>query len=173
MKYGRIVVACVRSHPIITASEAATMRKKYIVELRAEDRQRCLELIRAGTAHARTVMHARVLLKADSGPAGPGWTDAAIAEAVEVSSVTVANVRQRFASEGLEATLEHYRGPNREYPCKLDGRQEAYLLALAHSAPPEGHKQWSLRLLADKMVELEYVDSLSYMTVSRTLKKGR
>ena len=131
LEYGKTAVACVRSRPIITASEAATMRKKYIVELRAQDRQRCLELICAGTAHTRTVMHARVLLKADSGPEGPGWTDAAIAEAVEVSTVTVAKVRQRFASEGMELTLEHYRGPNREYPCKLDGRQEAYLLALA------------------------------------------
>ncbi len=149
------------------------MRKKYIVELSADDRQRCLDLIRAGTAHTRTVMHARVLLKSDSGPDGPGWTDAAIAEAVEVSPTTVAKIRQRFVSEGLDATLEHYRGPNREYPRKLDGRQEAYLLALAHSTPPEGHSQWSLRLLADKMVELEYVDSLSHMTVSRTLKKGR
>ena len=125
-----------------------------------------------GTAHARTLMHARVLLKADGGPEGPGWKDAAIAEAVDVSTVTVAKIRQRFATEGLEATLSHYRGPNREYPHKLDGRQEAHLLALAHSAPPEGHKRWSLRLLADKMVELEYVDSLSPMTVSRTLKGG-
>jgi transposase len=117
-------------------------------------------------------MHARVLLKADSGPEGPGWTDAAIAEAVDVSTVTVAKLRQRFATEGLRATLKHYRGPNREYARKLDGRQEAHLLALAHSPPPEGRKRWSLRLLADKMVELEHVDSLSPMTVSRTLKGG-
>jgi transposase len=118
-------------------------------------------------------MHARVLLKTDGGPKGPGWLDGAIAEAVDVSTVTVANIRQRFVSEGLERTLSHYRGPNREYRHKLDGRQEAYLLALAHSAPPEGRKQWSLRLLAEQMVELEYVDSLSAMTVSRTLKRGR
>ena len=148
------------------------MRKKYIVQLSPEDRERCTDLVRSGTAPARTLMHARVLLKADSGPEGPGWTDAAIAEAVEVSSVTVAKIRQRFVSEGLEATLDHYRGPNREYPHKLDGRQEAQLLALAHSKPPEGRTQWSLRLLAGKMVELEYVDSLSAMTVSRTLKRG-
>ena len=148
------------------------MRKKYIVQLSPEDRERCTDLVRSGTASARTWMHARVLLKADSGPEGPGWTDAAIAEAVEVSTVTVAKIRQRFVSEGLEATLNHYRGPNREYPHKLDGRQEAQLLALAHSKPPEGRTQWSLRLLAGKMVELEYVDSLSAMTVSRTLKRG-
>ncbi len=149
------------------------MRKRYLVRLSPEDRQRCLDLISSGTAHTRTVMHARVLLKADSGPEGPGWTDAAIAEAVEVSPVTVATLRQRFVHEGLEATLEHYRGPQREYPRKLDGRQEAHLLALAHSAPPQGRKRWSLRLLADKMVELEHVDRLSHMTVARTLKKGR
>ena len=148
------------------------MRKKYIVQLSPQDRQRCMDLVQSGTAHARTLMHARILLKADSGPQGPGWTDAAIAEAVEVSTVTVAKIRQRLVSEGLEATLNHYRGPNREYPHKLDGRQEAHLLALAHSAPPQGRKRWSLRLLADKMVELEYVDSLSPMTVSRTLKRG-
>ena len=148
------------------------MRKKYIVQLSPEDRERCTDLVRSGRASARTLMHARVLLKADSGPEGPGWTDAAIAEAMEVSTVTVAKIRQRFVSEGLEATLNHYRGPNREYRHKLDGRQEAQLLALAHSAPPEGHTQWSLRLLAAKMVELEYVDSLSAMTVSRTLKRG-
>ena len=149
------------------------MRKKYVVQLSAEDRQRCMDLVRSGTTHTRRLMHARVLLKADSGSQGPGWTDAAIAQAVEVSAVTVAKIRQRFVTEGLEETLKHYRGPNREYPHKLDGRQEAHLLALAHSAPPEGHTRWSLRLLADKMVELEYVDSLSAMTVCRTLKRGR
>jgi transposase len=148
------------------------MRKKYRVQLSPKDRERCTDLVGSGTARARTVMHARVLLKADNGPGGPGWTDAAIAEAVEVSTVTIAKVRQRFATEGLEATLSHYRGPHREYPHKLDGRQEAYLLALARSAPPEGRLEWSLRLLAGKMVELKYVDSVSPMTVSRTLKRG-
>jgi len=148
------------------------MRKKYVVQLSPEERERCAELVRSGAAPARTVTHARVLLKADSGPEGPGWTDAAIAEAMEVSTITVGKVRQRFVTEGLEATLKHYRGPNREYPHKLDGRQEAHLLALARSAPPEGRQQWSLRLLADRMVALEYVDSLSPMTVSRALKRG-
>jgi transposase len=115
-------------------------------------------------------MYARVLLKANSGPEGSGWTDAAIAEAVDVSTVTVAKLRQRFATEGLEATLEHYGGPNRDYARKLDGRQEAHLLALARSAPPEGRRRWSLQLLAGKMVELKHVGSLSPMTVSRTLR---
>jgi len=148
------------------------MNKRYVVELSPQQRERCSELVRSGTAPARTLMHARVLLKTDSGPEGPGWTDAAIAEALEISTQTVAQVRQCFVTEGLEAALSHYRGPNREYPHRLDGRQEAHLLALACSAPPEGRQRWSLRLLADKMVQLEYVDSLSPMTVSRTLKKG-
>ena len=148
------------------------MPRKYVVQLSPDDRERCVELIRSGAAPARTLMHARVLLKADSGAEGPGGTDAVIAEAVEVSTVTVAKIRERFVTEGLEATLSHYRGPNREYPHKLDGRQEAHLLALAHRAPPEGHTRWSLRLLADRMVALEYVDRLSPMTVSRTLKRG-
>ena len=148
------------------------MRKKYVVKLSGEERERCRDVVGSGAARARTVMHARVLLKADSGVEGPGWTDAAIAQAVEVSTVTVAKIRQRFVTEGLEATLSYYRGPNREYGHKLDGRQEAYLLALARSAPLEGHTRWSLRLLADRMVELEHVDSLPPMTVSRTLKGG-
>jgi hypothetical protein len=148
------------------------MYKRYVVELSPEQRARCSELIRSGAAPARTLTHARVLLKTDSGAEGPGWTDAAIAQALEIGTLTVAKIRQRFVTEGLEAALSHYRGPNRQYPHKLDGCQEAHLLALARSAPPEGHQRWSLRLLADKMVQLEYVDRLSPMTVSRTLKRG-
>lgn len=148
------------------------MRNKHVVQLSPQEREGCTELVRSGAARARTLMHARVLLKTDSGPGGPAWTDEAIAQAVEVSTVTVAKIRKRFVAEGLEATLSHYRGPNREYAHKLDGHQEAHLLALANSAPPEGRKRWSLRLLADRMVELEYVDGLSAMTVSRTLKGG-
>ena len=89
------------------------MRKKHIVQLSQEDRDRCTDVVRSGTAPARTLMHARVLLKADIGTGGPGWTDAAIAEAAEVSRVTVATIGRRFATEGLETTLSHYRGPNR------------------------------------------------------------
>ena len=87
--------------------------------------------------------------------------------------MTVARIRKVMVTEGLEAALSHYRGPNREYRCKLDGHQEAHLLALAQSAPPEGHRRWSLRLLADRMVELEHVDTLSYQTVRSVLKRGR
>lgn len=147
------------------------MPKKHVVQLTGEQRQRCMDMVRAGTAPARSIMHAQVLLKADSGPQGPGWTDQAIADAFGVSTVTVAHIRKVMVAEGLEAALDHYRGPRREYRHKLDGHQEAYLMALARSKPPEGHDRWSLRLLAKRMVELGYVESLSYQTVRRVLKK--
>ena len=149
------------------------MLKRYVVELTDEQRRRCQELVSAGRSPARSIRHAQVLLKADAGPAGPGWTDSAIGEALGVTTATVARIRKVMATEGLEAALSHYRGPQREYHCKLDGHQEAHLLALAQSAPPEGHRRWSLRLLADRMVELEYVDALSYQTVRSVLKRGR
>ena len=113
---------------------------------------------------------ARILLKADQSPEGPGWVDEKIAEAVETSQPTVSRVRKQYFEEGLEAALN--RGaPNREYQRKLDGEQEARLVALACSEPPEGQARWSLRLLADKLVELEIVEEVSYQTVRRTLKK--
>jgi len=146
------------------------MRKKYIVELTVDERQQLGEMVRAGKAAARKVTHARILLKADSSRAGPGWTDAAIAQALEVDSTTVERVRQWFVLEGLEAALNRH-APRREYRRKLDGRGEARLVALACSAPPEGRQRWTLRLLADKLVELEVVDSVAHETVRQTLKK--
>ena len=146
------------------------MRKRYIVTLTKAEREQLERLIAAGTAAARKLMRARILLKADQGPAGPGWGDQAIAEALEVSPVTVARVRRQYVEEGLEAALNR-RPPQREYRCKLDGAQEAHLIALACSAPPEGQNRWSLRLLADKLVELEVVEDISYQTVRRVLKK--
>jgi transposase len=145
--------------------------QRYVVRLTDEERAQCRELIRAGTARARSVMHAQVLLKADTRPGGPGWKDGAISAALDVSTVTVGTIRKRMATEGLDAALSHYRPPRREYHSKLDGRQEAHLLALAKTPPPEGHARWSLRLLADRMVQLDYVDTLSYNTVGRLLKK--
>jgi len=146
------------------------MSKRYIVTLTEAERAHLDHLIAAGTAPARKLMHARILLKADQGPGGPGWGDRAIAEAVEVSQPTVARVRRQYVEQGLEAALNR-RPPQREYRRKLDGAQEAHLVALACSAPPEGHGRWSLRLLADKLVELEVVEDISYQTVRRVLKK--
>jgi transposase len=147
------------------------MKKKYPVILNDTERDELKRLIAAGTAPARKLTHARVLLKADQGPEGPGWVDDAVAEAVEVSQPTVCRVRKQYVEEGLEAALNR-RPPNREYHRKLDGKQEARLVALACSEPPEGRARWSLRLLADKLVELEIVEEeVSYQTVRRTLKK--
>lgn len=146
------------------------MKKRHIVMLTQDQRQQLNSLIAAGIAKARTLAHARILLKADQGPQGPGWKDEDIAAALEVSHPTVERVRQRFSQEGLEAAL-HRRPPNRQYQRKLDGHQEAHLIALACGSPPEGKARWSLRLLANRMVELAYVDTLSYETVRRTFKK--
>jgi DNA-binding transcriptional ArsR family regulator len=146
------------------------MKKKYPVILTQTEREQLKNLIAAGTAPARKLTHARILLKADQGSEGPGWVDEQVADAVEVSQPTVSRVRKQYFEEGLEAALKR-RPPNREYHRKLDGEQEARLVALACSEPPEGQARWSLRLLADKMVELEVVDDLSYQTVRRTLKK--
>jgi DNA-binding transcriptional ArsR family regulator len=146
------------------------MKKKYPVILSDTEREQLKSLIAAGTAPARKLTHARILLKADQGSEGPGWVDEQVADAVEMSQPTVSRVRKHYFEEGLEAALSR-RPPNREYHRKLDGKQEARLIALACSEPPEGRARWSLRLLADKMVELDIVDDLSYQTVRRTLKK--
>ena len=146
------------------------MDKKYPVALTDDERRTLKELIAAGTAPARKLTHARILLKADQGPDGPGWVDERIAEAVEVSQPTVARVRKQYVEQGLAAALNR-RAPRRDYPRKLDGAQEARLLALAGSEPPPGQARWSLRLLADKLVELEVIEAVSYQTVGRLLKK--
>src|ERR671937_795269 len=146
------------------------MNKTYHVRLTDTERAQLQELLAVGTAPARKLLHARILLKADEGPAGPGWVDQAIADAVEVSQPTVSRVRKQYVEEGLEAALNR-RSPRRVYHRKLTGEHEARLIALACSPPPSGQARWSLRLLADKLVELEIVDDVSYQTVRRTLKK--
>lgn len=146
------------------------MKKKYPVILSDTQRDELKRLIASGTAPARKLTHARILLKADESVEGDAWVDERVADAVEVSQPTVARVRRQYFEEGLEAALNR-RPPKREYHRKLDGEQEARLVALACSEPPEGQARWSLRLLADKMVELEVVEGISHQTVRRTLKK--
>ena len=148
------------------------MRPRRIVRLTPEERARLTQLISAGEAPARKLAHARILLKADCGPDGPGWTDDQIVEALEVGKVTAWRVRKRYIEEGLDAALTH-RHPKNHRPRRLDGDQEAHLIALACSEPPRGRKRWTLRLLAQHMVELEYTDRISYETVRVTLKKTR
>ena len=146
------------------------MKKKYIVTLLPEERQQLQEMISRGRAAARKLMHARILLKADASEGNPAWEDQAIAESLEVGRATVERVRRQFVEAGLTAALER-RKPRREYPRRLDGAGEAHLLALACSQAPEGYTRWTLRLLAERMVALEYVDHLSYETVRDVLKK--
>lgn len=146
------------------------MKKRYPVTLTDTEREHLKRLTAAGTESARKLTHARILLKADQGPDGPRWVDDAIAEAVEVSQPTVARVRKQYVEEGLEAALNR-RPPTREYVRKLDGAQEAHLIALACGKPPDGADRWTLRLLADKLVELAVIDAVSYQTVRRILKK--
>lgn len=145
------------------------MKKKYIVELTEDERSTLQEVVKKLRGTSQKVKRASILLKADVG--GPGWTDARIAEALDCRTKTVENVRQRFVERGFEVTLN---GEKRETPPTkklLDGEQEAKIIAMRLGTPPAGYRKWTLRLLARKVVELEIVDSVSYQTVRRTLKK--
>jgi len=144
--------------------------KKYIVRLTPDERTQLLQMVRSGKASARALLHARILLKADDSPEAPAWSDEAMSGALEVHATTVARVRQRFVEESLAAALRP-KPTTRRYERKLDGAAEAHLIALACGPAPEGQAQWTLRLLADRLVELQHVSSVSYETVRRTLKK--
>ena len=145
------------------------MRKRYIVRLTDEEREDLTQLVSKGKAAARKLRRARVLLKADAD--GPAWADRRIAEALDVGTRMVENIRRRSVEEGLEAAL------NRKKRCRpprekvLDGEKEAKLIAMCCGKPPEGRARWTLRLLAGNMVELDIVESISYETLRRTLKK--
>lgn len=145
-------------------------KEKCVVRLTKDERAYLRTLIGRGTAPARMLSRARILLKTDQGEGGAAWSDAAISEALEVGLSTVARVRHQYASEGLEATLTR-KAPEREYRRKLDGEQEARLIALACGEPPRGRKRWTLRMLAERLVALEVVDGVSYETVRQTLKQ--
>lgn len=149
-------------------------RKKNPVSLSGDERSALESLIAHGHAPARELTHARILLKADEGEDAPGeaWSDTKIADALEISRSTVLRVRTRFVEEGLEAALVH-RKPKNTKPKKLDGSQEAHLIALACSEPPKGKKRWSVRLLADRFVSVECAqEPISRELVRRTLKNS-
>ena len=146
------------------------MNTKYAVRLTEAERARLRTLIGQGHAAARQLTRARILLKANQGEGGPGWTDAAIAGALDVHPASVARVRREYVTAGLDAALAR-KAPDRRYPRKLDGAQEAHLVALACGAPPAGQGRWTLRLLADALVRLEVVADISHETVRRTLKQ--
>jgi transposase len=143
--------------------------RKVVITLTAEQRAALGRLVRTGTHPAAMVRRAQILLRADAG--GPGaWTDEEIAEHLETSRMTVQRVRQQFAAEGLDATLHRKKPTGRQYR-KLDGRQEAELVALACSEPPAGHARWTMTLLAGRLVELAVVEAIDPATVWRTLQK--
>ena len=145
-------------------------KKKYIVSLTPEERQALEQLTITGKAPAYKVNHARILLKADTNQANGSWTDQVISEALDISCSTIERVRQRFVEMSLEVALQR-KPQQRRKAHRLDGEQEAHLIALACSTPPEGYGRWSLRLLAERMVALEYVETPSHETVRQTLKK--
>ncbi len=149
----------------------AIRNKKYIVRLDQEERESLRKLVRTGKAAARKISRARMLLKADAGTGGPGWTDQRIAETLEVGIRTVENLRCRCVEEGLEAAVADRPRPDRPWQRKLDGVGEARLVALCCSEPPAGRARWTLGLLGDALVALQVTDSISYETVRRTLKK--
>ena len=148
------------------------MTYPYRVALSEEQGAELRGLVGSGTAPARMLTRARILLKADHGEGGPGWSDAAIVGALDVNASTVLRVRRQFVREGLTATLERKR-PDRVYDRALDGEQEARLIAIACAQTPDGADHWSLRLLADELVRLAVVPTISHETVRQTLKKTR
>ena len=145
-------------------------KKKYIVSLTPEERIELEQITTTGKAAAYRMNHARILLKADTNQVEGGWTDAAISAALDISVATIERVRQQFVETSLAAALSRQVQQNRKSRC-LDGEQEAHLIALTCGDPPEGSARWSLRLLADQMVELEYVERVSHETIRQTLKK--
>lgn len=144
--------------------------KKHRVELSEDDRSHLLERLGRGERPAAEQTRVRVLLKVDEGEGGPAWTDARTAEALEVAKGTVAGIRKRFSERGLTGCVQR-KTPEREYQRTFDGEGEARLIRLACSRAPDGRSQWSLRLLADKIVELGVVEKASHETVRQTLKK--
>jgi hypothetical protein len=146
------------------------MKKTALVRLATDERQQLQRLPAVGRAPTRQLTHARILLKADEGPDGPAWPDKRIAEALDGAPITVGRVRQRYAAEGVASALAHHP-PSATRPRRLDGEQEAQLVALACTTPPPGRERWSLRLLADKAVELQIVDTISHETVRQALKQ--
>ena len=145
--------------------------KKFVVELEPAERGRLKELISKGKAPAKVILKARILLKADQGEHGEGWPDEEICDALDSNISMVTRVRSKLVTEGLDAVLTRKKRATPPIQPIFDGEKQAQLTALACSKPPEGHTRWSLRLLADKVVELEIVEKAHFNTVGRALKK--
>ncbi len=145
------------------------MNKKYVVRLSAEERAVCQEIIKKRKGSSQKFRRAQILLQADAD--GPDWADSQIAEAFHCRVQTVENVRKRLVTEGFELALEGKKRQEPPTPCKLDGEAETKLIAMRLGKPPAGYGHWTLQLLADELVALEVVDSISHETVRKTLKK--
>ncbi len=157
--------------PILKNTEKEKMIKKYIVKLIKEDRPALEKLVSVGKISARKITRARILLMTDENNGG-GWPDTQIAKTLNVSIATIERLRKIFVNQGMNKAI-HGNGRRKlsRQSGKLDKEKEAQLIALARSKPPEGHRRWTLRLLAAKMSELHYVDSISHVTISKVLKK--
>ena len=145
--------------------------KKYIVRLSQEERTTLKKLLTSGRGPGRMFTRVRILLKADQSEEGPAWTDEKISEAFDVTVQTIEKIRKQLVEEGFEAVLSRRPYIQKVSRKKIDGDVEAHLIALCCSEPPKGRVRWTLRLLADKVVELGYVDSISYEAIRQTLKK--
>ena len=145
--------------------------EKYIVELTSAEQKELAQLVSKGKAAARKITHARILLQANESQDGPAWTDEQISEAFGIHTNTIHGIRRRFVEHGLQAALERKKQDHPSRKHVVDGDVEAHLIALRCGDPPEGRNQWTLRLLADKLVELEIVPSICHETVRQALKK--
>lgn len=145
------------------------MRKKYVVRLAQEEREQLTQIVRKFKGTSQKVRRAQILLQADAD--GPNWTDRQIAQAYGCRTKTVENVRQHLVERGFEQTLHGIKRSRPPTPKRLDGEQESHVIAMRLSTPPMGYANWSLRLLARKVVELSIVKSISHETIRRTLKK--
>ena len=145
--------------------------KKYIVALDMAERDRLNALISKGKAPAKAILKARILLKADAAEGGPGWLDAEIVKALDTNLMMVMRVRETLVTEGLDAVLTRKKRETPPVPAIFDGEAQAKLTALACSAPPEGHARWTIRLLAEHVVERKIVEAAHFNTVGRALKK--
>lgn len=154
---------------IVAAKEIIV--KKYVVQLSDDEREQLGALIRKGSSPAHRLLKARILLKADVSEAGEGWSDNEIIEALETSASMVYRVRKQLVEEGFESVLSRKARATPAVPRIFDGEKEAKLIALACSEPPKGRARWTLRLLENKVVELNIVDRASDSTIGRTLKK--
>ena len=161
------------SSPVVNSRYGgkAVANKKFVVELKAEERAKLDDLISKGKASAKAILKARILLKADVSEAGDGWADERIAQALDTNVTMVCRVRAKLVEEGFEAVLSRKKRETPPIQPIFDGEKQAKLTALACSKPPEGRARWTLRLLAEKAVELEIVEAAHFNTVGRALKK--